>query len=223
MLIGVANGKRWMTMTDLIKAMAEVNDLNRSHGVTQRGGKKYTEVFVRVEAFRKAFGTKLGITTERLEDDGNKVVVQARVINESGMIVGSGLAEEIRGSSNVNRTSPLENAETSAIGRALASLGLHGGSYASSFEIDVAQHNDKALKEKPAPKPQQKETLPDQQKAIEWCKALIAKYDAAPTLKALHDIDRNTPDEHLNALKQDYPKLHARLIQRFTEKENSYE
>lgn len=26
-------------MTDLQKAMAEVNDLNRSHGVTQRGGK----------------------------------------------------------------------------------------------------------------------------------------------------------------------------------------
>ncbi len=83
-------------MSNLEQAMKDVNNLNRTEGVTQRGGKKYTEVFVRVEAFRKAFGTKLGITTERLEDDGNKVVVQARVINESGMIVGSGLAEEIR-------------------------------------------------------------------------------------------------------------------------------
>ena len=35
-------------MSELQKAMAEVNDLNRTHGVTQRGGKKYTEVFVRV-------------------------------------------------------------------------------------------------------------------------------------------------------------------------------
>ena len=50
-------------MKELINAMAEVNDLNRSHGVSQRGGKKYTEVFVRVEAFRKAFGTDLGIDT----------------------------------------------------------------------------------------------------------------------------------------------------------------
>ena len=35
-------------MADLLNAMNEVNDLNRTHGVTQRGGKKYTEVFVRV-------------------------------------------------------------------------------------------------------------------------------------------------------------------------------
>ena len=99
-------------------------------------------------------------------------------------------------------------------------IALHGlGLYIYAGE-DIPQATQP---QKPAPKPQQKETLPDQQKAIEWCKALIAKYDAAPTLKALHDIDRNTPDEHLNALKQDYPKLHTRLIQRFTEKENSYE
>jgi len=101
-------------------------------------------------------------------------------------------------------------------------IALHGlGLYIYAGE-DIPQATEP---QKPAPKPQQKETkaLPDQQKAIDWCKGLIAKYDAAPTLKALHDIDRNTPDEHLNALKQDYPKLHARLIQRFTEKENSYE
>lgn len=101
-------------------------------------------------------------------------------------------------------------------------IALHGlGLYIYAGE-DIPQATQP---QKPAQKLQQKETqaLPDQQKAIDWCKALIAKYDAAPTLKALHDIDRNTPDEHLNALKQDYPKLHARLIQRFTEKENSYE
>ena len=101
-------------------------------------------------------------------------------------------------------------------------IALHGlGLYIYAGE-DIPQATQP---QKPAPKLQQKETqaLPDQQKAIDWCKALIAKYDAAPTLKALHDIDRDTPDEHLNALKQDYPKLHARLIQRFTEKENSYE
>lgn len=35
----------------------------------------------------------------------------------------TGLAQEVIGSSNVNRTSALENCETSAIGRALANLG----------------------------------------------------------------------------------------------------
>ena len=74
-------------MSELQKAMAEVNDLNRTHGVTQRGGKKYTEVFVRVEAFRKAFGTDHGINTEILMDDGKRVVIKAAITNSAGMIV----------------------------------------------------------------------------------------------------------------------------------------
>lgn len=143
-------------MSELQKAMAEVNDLNRTHGVTQRGGKKYTEVFVRVEAFRKAFALDHGINTEILLDDGKRVVIKATVINAAGMIVGSGMAEEIRGSSNVNKTSAIENCETSAIGRALASIGLHGGTYASLNEIDAVPRKSKAQAQQaaaPAPAP----------------------------------------------------------------------
>lgn len=139
-------------MSELIKAMSEVNDLNRTHGVVQRGGKKYTEVFVRVEAFRKAFGTSLGINTEILVDDGARVVIKATVTNETGMIIGSGFAEEIRGQGNVNKTSALENGETSAIGRALASLGLHGGAYASINELDAVNRKQQAMAQ-PAPQP----------------------------------------------------------------------
>ena len=134
-------------MSKLIDAMKQVNDLNKSHGVTQRGGKKYTEVFVRVEAFRQAFGTDLGVDTSIVVDDGKRVVVKATIISKEGLTVGSGLAEEIRGQGNVNKTSALENAETSAIGRALASLGLHGGSYASANEIAAVQRKEKAMKE----------------------------------------------------------------------------
>jgi len=137
-------------MSDLQKAMAEVNDLNRTHGVTQRGGKKYTEVFVRVEAFRKAFGTDYGIDTQIVVDDGKRVVVKAVITNAAGMTIGSGMAEEIRGVGNVNKTSALENGETSAIGRALASLGLHGGTYASINEIDAVPRKQQAQKEQAA-------------------------------------------------------------------------
>ena len=143
-------------MNELITAMSEVNDLNRTHGVVQRGGKKYTEVFVRVEAFRKAFGTSLGINTEILVDDGARVVIKATVTNETGMIIGSGFAEEIRGQGNVNKTSALENGETSAIGRALASLGLHGGAYASINELDAVNRKQQAMAQpvqQPAPQP----------------------------------------------------------------------
>jgi len=133
-------------MSNLIDAMKAVNDLNRTHGVTQRGGKKYTEVFVRVEQFRMAFGEHMGIDTEILVDDGKRVVVKA-IVTHKGQTIGSGMAEEIRGSSNVNKTSALENCETSAIGRALASLGLHGGSYASANEIAAVSRKEKAIEE----------------------------------------------------------------------------
>ena len=138
-------------MSKLIDAMKQVNDLNKTHGVTQRGGKKYTEVFVRVEAFRQAFGTDLGVDTSILVDDGKRVVVKATIISKEGLTVGSGLAEEIRGQGEVNKASALENAETSAIGRALASLGLHGGSYASANEIAAVQRKEKAIEQRKKP------------------------------------------------------------------------
>ena len=200
--------------------MSEVNDLNRSHGVTQRGGKKYTEVFVRVEAFRKAFGTDLGIDTNIIVDDGQRVVVQAKVIDKTGAVIGSGLAEEIRGSSNVNRTSALENAETSSIGRALASLALHGGSYASSFEIDVAQHNDKVITQR------QEEQNAQPQSAVEihkqWreyvngCKTMI---DTATNMRELYRVNDSLPDEAMDTLKHQFPDLFKELTEYYDNKE----
>ena len=145
-------------MEKLTSAMKSVNDLNKTHGVTQRGGKKYTEVSVRIEAFRMAFGTELGIDTQVLVDDGKRVVVKAQ-ITEGDRVIGAGMAEEIRGSSNVNKTSALENCETSAIGRALASLGLHGGTYASANEMAAVERKEQAQRERqaaPAPKPKAK-------------------------------------------------------------------
>ena len=207
-------------MSNLIEAMAEVNDLNRTHGVTQRGGKKYTEVFVRVEAFRKAFGTDLGISTEVVSDDGSRVVMRARILDKNNHVIGSGYAEEIRGQGNVNKTSALENAETSAIGRALASLGLHGGSYASLNEIDAVQRKTQAMAQ-PAPAAQPATPKSDKEQAIAWCKDLVAKYNAANSRRELSEIDRNTPDAALEALKNDYPDLHQLLIERFTQKENN--
>jgi len=59
------------------------------------------------------------------------------------------MAEEIRGQGLVNTTSALENAETSAIGRALASLGLAGGEYASANEMDAVVRKTDVIKETP--------------------------------------------------------------------------
>ena len=135
-------------------AMDFVADLNKSHGVMQRGGKQYTEVAKRVEAFRTVFGGEYGIDTDIIHNDGQTVVVKATVKDKDGFVVGSGLAEEIRGSSHITKTSAVEVCETSAIGRALASMGMHGGQYASANGMEGVKRKEQAIKaSEAAPKP----------------------------------------------------------------------
>ena len=134
-------------MTDLTQAMTVVADYYKDHALKQKGGKMYLQVVHRVEAFRRVLGAEFGIDTKIIVDDGHRVVVKAIVTNSNGITVGSGMAEEIRGQGHVNTTSALENAETSAIGRALASLGLSGGEYASANEMDAVPRKAENIKQ----------------------------------------------------------------------------
>jgi hypothetical protein len=69
-------------------------------------------------------------------------------------VLATGHAEEIRGQGQVNSTSALENAETSAIGRALAALGCSGGEFASANELDGVERKKEAQANKPASVPE---------------------------------------------------------------------
>lgn len=112
-------------------------------------GKLYKNVVLRVNEFRTSDNfAGFGIDTS-IKDFGFQtgfVIVEAKIIDPKGRIVGSGLAEEKRGSSNINNFSALENCETSAIGRALASIGLGGEEYCSADELLLSL--DKQEKEK---------------------------------------------------------------------------
>ena len=115
--------------------MAEADKMTATAGVKVKGNKKYLMVKDRVEVFRKFYGLNLGIDTTVLHIDDSVVRVQAKIIDANNKVIGSGLAEEVRASSNITRTSAVEVCESSAIGRALSSIGLHGGEYASAEEM----------------------------------------------------------------------------------------
>ena len=114
-------------------------------------GRDYTQVATRVEAFRRFFGTHYGITTEMMPSEaGNLVRVRATITNADGGVLATGMAEEDRNVGNINKTSALENCETSAIGRALAAFGLHGGEFATANEVEGARHQEQATQQQPA-------------------------------------------------------------------------
>ena len=103
-------------------------------GVVDIRGKQYQTVALRVQMFRERHPT-WALVTEVMERDEKCVVVRASISDDTGRVLATGHAEEYRASSSINKTSALENAETSAIGRALAGLGLGGTEFASADEV----------------------------------------------------------------------------------------
>ena len=98
-------------------------------------GKRYVMVNKRVEAFR-AICPDGTITTDIITNEGGVVVMKATVMDETGKVLSTGLSYEKEGNNWINKTSYIENCETSAVGRALGLLGIGiDGSLASAEEV----------------------------------------------------------------------------------------
>jgi len=120
-------------------------------GTVSIHGEVYKTVALRVSEFREA-NPSWGIETEIYSIDGDTVVMKATIKDETGRVIGTGFSEEKRSASQINRTSALENSETSAIGRALAACGFGGTEYASANEVENAIHQQKTETVKIDPK-----------------------------------------------------------------------
>jgi hypothetical protein len=119
-----------------------------SNGKVLIHGKEYATVAFRVSEFRKKF-PDWEIHTEIIEANDSKVVMQAYIYNKENRCIATGHAEEFRASSSINKTSALENAETSAVGRALSFAGFGGTEFIASAEEMIKVAIDAAPKPKP--------------------------------------------------------------------------
>jgi len=106
----------------------------KDSGIVNIHGKEYQTVAYRVRQFRDKHPF-YRLMTEIVSRDEDCVVMRAVIADEEGKVLATGHSEEYRHTSQINKTSALENAETSAIGRALAALGLGGTEFASADEV----------------------------------------------------------------------------------------
>ena len=103
-------------------------------------GKEYVEVNQRLLYFRNEKKYEgWGIETKFLVLDSESCVAQCTISDNEGRVIAQGTAQEDKSSSYINKTSYIENCETSAVGRALAMLGIGiETSIASSNEVSMA-------------------------------------------------------------------------------------
>lgn len=114
-------------------------------GIVEIHGKSYETVAKRVSEFRENHAGWT-IKTSILENSDEKVVMTAEIFDPKGQLIANGHAEESRKSTSINRTSALENCETSAVGRALALFGMPGVSIRSADEMSDATAQQKVDK-----------------------------------------------------------------------------
>jgi len=122
-----------MTFEDIQRANEQIRTTNIK-------GKEYAEVNQRIKAFRMVYPGGY-IRTELVSNEDGVCVMRAEV-GVGDLLLGTGTAYEKESSSYINKTSYIENCETSAVGRALGMAGFGiDTSVASYEEVANAQAN----------------------------------------------------------------------------------
>ena len=130
----------------------DIQKVNAGLSTTNIKGKEYVEVNQRIKAFRQLYPEGF-IKTHMLSNENGVCVFKADVgytvvfvdskdggyVSSQDVILASGTAYEKETSSYINKTSYIENCETSAVGRALGMLGIGiDTSVASAEEVGNA-------------------------------------------------------------------------------------
>lgn len=114
-------------------------------------GKEYIPVNERIKAFRFIYPNGL-IQTEIIGLENGICTIKASAYDGDGHLLATGHAQEKETSSFINKTSYIENCETSAVGRCLgnAGIGLDNG-FASYEEVaNAKKQQEDSKKDEPA-------------------------------------------------------------------------
>lgn len=151
----------------------EIQKANETIKTTDIKGKDYAEVNQRIKAFRMVYPNG-SITTEIVSLVDGVVTMKTTIKDNEGNVLSTGYAYEKENSTFINKTSFIENCETSAVGRALGMCGFGiDTSVASAEEVQNAIENQKPNNNQPKEetKPQQnKQTKPHKDELVKFCK-----------------------------------------------------
>lgn len=136
----------------------DIKKVNKEVKKTDIKGRPYTEVSERIIAFRKLYPEGF-IHSMMVSNQDNTCVFVAQVgyYTDDGreIILGTGTAHEKESANYINKTSYIENCETSAVGRALGMVGLGiDGDIASANEMRSVEAKEEAAEKMGTPIPQ---------------------------------------------------------------------
>ncbi len=183
---------------------SDIQNANEAIRTIKVSGNDYAEVNQRIKAFRMLFPDGF-ILTEMVSNENGVCVFRAQAGYydiESGqpVVLGTGTAYEKEGSSFINKTSHIENCETSAVGRCLGFLGLGiDTSVASAEEVQ----NAKLQQEQDVPKEPRKAT-PKQIELIGryYMGANLQKLLEAVGISSLEEMPMDKASDIIKALKE---------------------
>ena len=179
----------------------DIQKANEQIRTTDIKGKDYAEVNQRIKAFRMVY--PMGFINTKiyaLEDGICTIQAEVGFYDDNGNIrvLGKGLAQEKENSSFINKTSYIENCETSAVGRALGMAGFGiDTSVASYEEVANAIENQKKAERISA-------------KEVKTLKSMIENYPATEPFDSR--VDKICNLYHVNGLNELNAEQYTKLV-----------
>ena len=196
----------------------QLQEANKTLTTMDIKGKGYVLVNERVKAFRMLYPNGI-ITTEIVSLADGVVVMKATVSDDNGCLLSTGYAYERESSTYINKTSYIENCETSAVGRALGFLGIGiDTSIASYDEVQNAVNNQGGTVEQPKPKEQPKQNPIGVDAAARLLKVLDKNGIAPETIFSLYQV-KSLSD--LTGVQEAHIELNLKKIRQKQEEEKN--